>query len=66
MLSLKDPDNNITSWTYDGLGREIQQSETGAEKVSRKGDSHEWHQNRSNLLAGISLTGVIATLASIA
>ncbi|MGA2254531.1 MAG: RHS repeat domain-containing protein [Thermoguttaceae bacterium] len=29
-LSLTDPDNNKTSWTYDGLGREIQQSETVA------------------------------------
>ncbi|MGO9113835.1 MAG: RHS repeat domain-containing protein [Thermoguttaceae bacterium] len=30
MLSLTDPDNNTTNWTYDGLGREIQQSETVA------------------------------------
>ena len=30
MLSLKDPDNYTTSWTYDGLGRPTQQSESVA------------------------------------
>ena len=30
VLSLTDPDNNATSWTYDGLGRETGQSETVA------------------------------------